>query len=414
MESYTLFELNEYVRRVIVLNFPESLWVNCEIAQLNESRGHYYFSLIEKSKDKEVVIAQSEATLWAGKYRELRKKYKKLLDSLLQNGLAVLLKVKVNYDERYGLKLIIEDIDPGYTVGQMELKRREILDTLSNKGLLDLNGCLTLPPVIQNIAVISSSTAAGLQDYLDQLSDNAYGYQFNNRLFASAMQGPKVEKELLHQLKKIAQTKYQYEAVVIIRGGGSKLDLSVFDNLKIGQAIAGFPIPVFVGIGHEIDETIIDKVAHTSLKTPTAVAEFLIQRMLQYETGTLALLGRINQISSSIVNENQNQLNYLNKMIRVYGQHMLSEAVHHINQLQRRIPLAGNNQLILEKKRLYQLEKICAILAPEATFKRGYSITTHKGKIVTRNEQVTKGDILKSHLLSGSLKSIVTNDQKNN
>ena len=276
MQSYSLFELNEYVRRVFALNFQEAIWVRCEIAQINASRGHFYLNLIEKSSEKETVIAQSSAILWAGQYRQLRRKYKKLLDSLLQNGIAILIQVKVDFDERYGLKLLIEDIDPSYTVGQMELKRQAILETLLKKGLLEVNSRIRLPKAIQRIAIISSESAAGLQDYLNHLAINAYGYQFSNQLFSAAMQGANVEKEVLQQLKKIALLKENYDVVIIIRGGGSKLDLAAFDNLELGMAIAKFPLPVLVGIGHEIDETILDRVAHTSLKTQPPLQTFLL------------------------------------------------------------------------------------------------------------------------------------------
>ena len=225
--SYSLFELNEYIRRVFALNFQDAIWIRCEIAQINASRGHHYLNLIEKSAEGEHIIAQSSAVLWASKYRQLRRQHKKLLSELLQNGVAVLLQVKIDYDERYGLKLLIEDIDPSYTMGQMELKRQQILETLQQENLLGVNSQIPLPTAIQRVAIISSETAAGLQDYLNQIATNSYGYQLSNQLFPAAMQGANVEKEVLRQLKKIAFLKDNYDAVIIIRGGGSKLDLSL-------------------------------------------------------------------------------------------------------------------------------------------------------------------------------------------
>ena len=182
----------------------------------------------------------------------------------------------MEFDERYGLKLIIEDLDPSYTIGKIELKRQAILKALLKKGLLDLNNRLIIAPVIQRIAVLSSPHAAGLQDYLDQLNNNDYGYQFLNQLFPAAMQRPKSRGRNFKTTKKIERIKENFDVVIIIRGGGSKLDLSAFDSYELGAAIAQFPLPVFTGIGHEIDETILDKVAHTALKTPTAVADHFI------------------------------------------------------------------------------------------------------------------------------------------
>lgn len=408
MQSYSLFELNEYIRRVFALNFQEAIWIRCEIAQINASRGHYYLNLIEKSKEKDTIIAQSSAIIWASKYRQLRRTHKKLLDDLLQNGTAVLLQVKVDFDERYGFKLIVEDIDPSYTMGQMELKRQAILETLVQQNLLTKNSQLSLPPVIQSVAVISSETAAGLQDYLNQLATNAYGYQVYNQLFPAAMQGESVEKEVLRQLKKIAFLKDNYDAVIIIRGGGSKLDLAAFDNLALGQAIAKFPLPVLVGIGHEIDETILDKVAHLSLKTPTAVADFLINRILHFESTILEYKNYILNAANYLIQEEKGQLNYVKKMIQLQTNTQLKAAKTEVHQLQQRLPLAAKNNLAFAKNALNQLEKICQLLAPETALKRGFSITTTtNGKVVTKKSQVKKGDTLVTQLLKTKIKSTV-------
>lgn len=407
MPSISLFELNEYIRRVFALNFQEAIWVRCEIAQINASRGHYYLNLIEKSVEKETVIAQSSAIIWASQYRQLRRKHKKLLDDLLQNGRAVLLQVKVDYDERYGLKLMVEDIDPSYTMGQMELQRQAILKALLKQGLLNKNKEVPLPTVIQRVAIISSESAAGLQDYLNQIATNPYGYQLSNQLFTAAMQGANVEKEVLQQLKRIAFVKENYDAVVIIRGGGSKLDLAAFDNLAIGQAVAKFPLPVLVGIGHEIDETILDRVAHTSLKTPTAVAEFLINRLLHFESNVVEHKNFILNAANYLLQEEKSQLTYLQKMLQLQANTQLKGAKTELTQLQIRLPLATKNHLTLAKHSLAQLEKVCELLAPETALKRGFSITTHNGKVVTDKKQVKKGDILITQLLKDSIKSTV-------
>lgn len=407
MQSYSLFELNEFIRRIFALNFQEAIWIRCEIAQINSSRGHYYLNLIEKSVEKDTIIAQSSAVIWASKYRQLRRTHKKLLDGLLQNGTAVLLQVKVDYDERYGFKLLVEDVDPSYTMGQMELKRQEILTTLIKENLLDINRQIPLPPVIQRIAIISSETAAGLQDYLNQMATNGYGYQVNNQLFPAAMQGESVEKEILRQLKKIALLKENYDAVIIIRGGGSKLDLAAFDNLALGRVVAKFPLPVLVGIGHEIDETILDKVAHLSLKTPTAVADFLINRLLHFESTILEYKNYIRNAANYVLQEEKGQLSYVQKMMQLQTGTKIQSAKTEIDQLQQRLPIAAKNNLAFAKNSLAQLEKICQLLAPETALKRGFSITTANGKVVTKKSQVKKGDILVTQLLRTQIKSTV-------
>lgn len=407
MQSYSLFELNEHIRRIFALNFQEAIWIRCEIAQINASRGHYYLNLIEKSEGNDTVIAQSSAVIWASTYRKLRREHKKTLDGLLQNGVAVLLKAKVDFDERYGLKLLIENVDPSYTMGQMELKRQAILQTLLKQGLLDVNSQIPLPPVIQRIAIISSESAAGLQDYLNHIAINAYGYQISNQLFPAAMQGGNVEKEVLLQLKKIKLLKENYDAVIIIRGGGSKLDLAAFDNLALGKAVAQFPIPVFVGIGHEIDETILDKVAHTSLKTPTAVADFLINRILHFESMIIECKNFVLNAANYRIQEETGQLNYLKRMVQMQSQNHLRQANSAFLQVQQRLPLAAKNSLTLAKNSLTQLEKVCQLLAPETALKRGFSITTANGKVVTKKSQVKKGEVLVTQLLKDTIKSTV-------
>ncbi len=407
MQSYSLFELNEYIRRVFALNFQDAVWIRCEIAQINTSRGHHYLNLIEKSAEGETIIAQSSAVLWASKYRLLKRQHKKLLADLLQDGVAVLMQVKIEYDERYGLKLVIEDVDPSYTMGQMELKRQQILETLQQENLLAINSQIPLPTAIQRIAIISSETAAGLQDYLNQIATNSYGYQFSNQLFPAAMQGANVEKEVLKQLKKIAFLKANYDVVIIIRGGGSKLDLAGFDNLALGRVVANFPLPVLVGIGHEVDETILDKVAHTSLKTPTAVADFLISRLLHFESRMLEYKNYIFNAANYQIQAAKSELAYAQKMIQLQGNTQLKEAKVALNQVAQRLPLAAKNSLVLEKKSLAQLARICELLAPETALKRGFSITTANGKVVTKKSQVKKGMILTTQLLNDQIKSTV-------
>ena len=283
MESYSLFQLNEYIRRVIALNFREPLWIEAEIAQIKDSRGNQYLELIEKDEEGEGVIAQVSGAIWYRQVQFIKRKLGDIVYDLLEEGTQVRLKCKIDFHERYGLKLVIEDIDPNYTFGKLELKRQEIINKLEEGGLMDLNKGLIVPSVIQKIAVISSATAAGYQDFKNQLLNNGYGYTFKIDLYDGAVQGVNVESNTVNSIKEIIASKTNYDIVAVIRGGGSKLDLSGFDNYKIAEAIALSEIPFVIGIGHDIDSTVTDLVACLSLKTPTAVADYVIDRNMSYE-----------------------------------------------------------------------------------------------------------------------------------
>ncbi len=330
-----------------------------------------------------------------------------MLKGLLQQGTEISFYARVDFDERYGLKLIIEDLDPSYTIGKMELKRQETLETLLKQGLLNRNNQIALVPVLQRIAVLSSPHAAGLQDYLDQLANNPYGYQFFNQLFPTAMQGVRVEAEILKQLKKIARLKENFDAIIIIRGGGSKLDLAAFDSFELGKAVARCPLPVFTGIGHEIDETILDRVAHTALKTPTAVADYLLNRMLQFESIISEYGHYIKNVSRQLMQEEKAQLLYCQKMLQLQVENGLKKENLEIDQLKQRLPLAISNHLKHKRNQLDQLGKICQLLTPETALARGFSLTSVNGKIITDAAAIKTGAILKTQLRQGIIKSRV-------
>ncbi|RKZ09334.1 exodeoxyribonuclease VII large subunit, partial [bacterium] len=283
MDTFSLLELNAHIRQVVALNFEQLIWVSCEISQARQSRGHHYLELVEKAEHSDDIRAQSSAVIWARTFSRIRKKCGDLIDDILQDGVEVRVQVRVDFHERYGLKLVIEDIDPSFTMGNLETRRREILETLQKKGLVEKNGLLPLPVVPQRIAVLSSEHAAGYHDFMQHLRENPYEYHFDTHLFPVALQGSSVEKEVVTALQSVAKAAVHYDCVAIIRGGGSRLDLSGFDNLAIGEAIAHCPIPVFTGIGHEIDQSVADIVANYALKTPTAVADAIIEMTATFE-----------------------------------------------------------------------------------------------------------------------------------
>jgi exodeoxyribonuclease VII large subunit len=298
LQAISLYELTEHMRRITALNFPEALWVKAEIAQYAVARGNHYLNLVEKSiEEKGRITAEAEAIIWGNQFYRIKSEMEVPIEAILQEGMEVMLKVKPDFHERYGFKLIIEAIDSAYTVGRLALERQKIINELIANNLLEQNGNLYLPAVLQNIAVLSTDTAAGYQDFMDHITHNRFNYDFNITLFKMAMQGENAVGEALKNLKKIRRSAKPFDCVVIIRGGGAKLSLKAFDDYELSEAIARFPIPVVTGIGHERDESVLDMVAHTSLKTPTAVADFCVEHNFTFES-ELAIAGR--QINDAV------------------------------------------------------------------------------------------------------------------
>ena len=280
-QKYSLFQLNNQIKDVLSGAFSSAIWVIAEISEIKENRnGHCYLELIEKNEDE--IIARTRATIWSYTYRMLKPYFETSTGQLFTSGIKILVLVLVEFHPSFGLSLNIKDIDPTYTVGDLALQRKEIIDRLNNEGVFDMNKELELPLVPQNIAVISSATAAGYQDFMSQLANNGSGFKFYTKLFEAYMQGAEAVLSIIGALEKIFKYENFFNAVVIIRGGGATADLSCFDNYNLALNITQFPLPVITGIGHEKDDTVIDLVAHTRLKTPTAVAEFLINGMERF------------------------------------------------------------------------------------------------------------------------------------
>ncbi len=405
--KFSLLELNEYIRQVLILNFSDAVWVSCEISQVNESRGHFWMDLVEKDLLTDAVSAKSSAVLWRRDYLKLQIELGTSLDSILQDGMQVLLKVKINYHEAYGMKFVVEEIDPGYTLGQLEIKRQETILKLRKKGLFQLNTGLKLPAVIQRIAVLSSETAAGLQDYLVQMKNNQFGYHFENQLFTTAMQGQFVEKEMRSRLKSIERRKDEFDAVVIIRGGGARLDLSAFDSYELCKTIAEFPLPVLTGIGHDVDETVADLVAHTALKTPTAVADFILNRTATFEGEMQYLAQYVQQQTERALKSQEMQLQQAEQTLHFATKQFFRTKEMTLTQLEKDIPTQIKFRLFAAEQQLKSLEKSVDLLSPEAAFRRGFTITT-KGKEVVRSmSELKKGDRIETYFSDGSVESEV-------
>lgn len=306
-QKLTLLQLNELIKDALTGAFPTSVWVIAEVSELKENRnGHCYLELIEKQGAE--IVARTRATIWSYTYRMLKPYFETTTGQYFTQGIKILVQVSVEYHSAFGLSLNIKDIDPVYTVGDMAMQRKEIINRLQNEGVFEMNKELELPLVPQKIAVISSATAAGFQDFINQLDNNESGFKFYTKLFQATMQGAETVPSIINALERIFQYEDFFDAVVIIRGGGATADLSSFDNYDLAYNLTQFPLPIITGIGHEKDDTIIDLVAHTRLKTPTAVAEFFIKGMERFYDRMLEMENEIVRLTRDSIDSHQEQL----------------------------------------------------------------------------------------------------------
>ncbi|MDR2911184.1 MAG: exodeoxyribonuclease VII large subunit [Bacteroidales bacterium] len=306
-QRFSLSQLNTLIKDVLFDAFPATVWVVGEISELNENRkGHCYLELIEK-EDVE-IIARMKATIWSYTYHMLKTYFETTTGQSFTQGLKILVQVTVEFHSSFGLSLNIKDIDPSYTVGNMVLQRKEIIERLKVEGVFDMNKELEFPLVPQRIAIISSKTAAGYNDFINQLENNRYGFRFYNRLFEVYMQGKEAVPSIISALEQIFTYEEFFDAVVIVRGGGAIADLSCFDNYDLAFNITQFPLPVITGIGHEKDDTIIDMTAHTRMKTPTAAAEFLIVCVEQFYERMLLLEKKSVESTCKVINLHKTKL----------------------------------------------------------------------------------------------------------
>ena len=401
----TLFELNRLVRETIECELPHEYWVEAELSECRESRGHCYMELIEKDEQTATPIAKARANCWAQKWVMIRPYFERATGQRLVAGMKVLLKVHPQFHEAYGFSWIVTDIDPTYTLGDMARKRQQIIRQLKEEGVFDLQKELTLPLFCQHIAVISSETAAGYGDFCNQLADNPYGFQFQTQLFPAIMQGEGVEVSIINALERIYDQ--PFDCVVIIRGGGATSDMSGFDTLALAEHVANFPIPIITGIGHDRDESILDMVSHTRVKTPTAAAALLIDHLKE-------VLDTVNNAQNSITRLVQQKLSTLSAQLS-----SVSEAIPRlfsivktrqeakIDALQQRLPMLIERRFLAENHRLQLMEEKLKALDPQLLLKRGYSITLHKGKAVKDASLLKEGDEIETVLEKGKLHSIV-------
>jgi len=425
--TLTLYELNGLVKEVIECEMPNEYWVEAELSECRESRGHCYMELIQKDEQNATPIAKASAKCWASKWMIIRPYFERTTGQQLHAGMKVLLKVYPQFHEAYGFSWIVTDIDPTYTLGDMARKRQEIIRQLKEEGVFDLQKELQLPLFCQHIAVISSETAAGYGDFCNQLADNPYGFQFRTQLFPAIMQGEGVEQSIIEALERIYDC--DFDCVVIIRGGGATSDMSGFDTLALAENVANFPLPIITGIGHDRDESILDMVSHTRVKTPTAAAALLIDHLK-------LVLDAINNAQDAIARLTQQKLSTLNAQLSTLQEmlprlfstvkarqearidnlymRMLSSiretvisSLGKINTLETRLPIFTDRKIITERHRLQLMEEKAKSLDPTLLLQRGYSITLHNGRAVKDASVLAPGDEIETRLAKGRIISKV-------
>ena len=407
-----MFELNRMVRESIELSMPDEYWVEAELSECRESRGHCYMELIQKDELSATPIAKASAKCWSNKWLTIRPYFERTTGQQLHAGMKVLLKVYPQFHEAYGFSWIVSDIDPTYTLGDMARKRQEIIQKLKAEGVFDLQKELQLPMFCQRIAVISSQTAAGYGDFCNQLADNPYGFQFQTQLFPAIMQGEGVEQSIICALENIYDSQFsnlnsKFDAVVIIRGGGATSDMSGFDTLALAENVANFPIPIITGIGHDRDESILDMVSHTRVKTPTAAAAFLIshlKKVLDIIDGSQELITRYAQQKLSILNS---QFSIISESIPRLFSLVKTRQEAKIESLWIKIPMLLERKLTGDTHRLQLIEERLKALDPTLLLARGYSITMHNGRAVRDASQLPPGTEIETRLAKGTIRSVI-------
>lgn len=454
-EKLTLCELQLIIRDSLYMSFPDMYWVIAEISEIKENyAGHCYLELIEKQKDDNNIRARVKGIIWCKRYGFLKSYFENITGESLREGLKVLLRVKIEYHELYGLSLVICDIDPSFTLGELAMKRQLIIRQLEQEGVFSMNKELGLPVSMQKIAVISSASAAGYTDFMDHLINNDYGYVFYTRLFESPMQGSETEQGIVSALDRIAANQDLFDVVVIIRGGGSQLDLSWFDNYNIAYHITQFPLPVLTGIGHEKDMSVSDLVAFAALKTPTAVADFIVNHMSQISVRLDMMLTEIKNFARLIFESNQKRLESSGIRLMPLSRLFISETRDILSEKSFRLitsggeylrkaqllPASHNSRLIsglksffsgkntlLERHlpklqiqsdtiiqksflRLETYEKNIDLLKPENVLRRGYTMTYRNGSLMKKKQYLANGDIIDTRFSDGVISSRIIED----
>lgn len=409
MDALSLYDLNALVRRSLEQCLPDTYWIQAELSDVRaNSTGHCYLEFVQKDGRGNNLIAKARGTIWSNVFRLLKPYFEETTGQAFMAGIKVLVQVTVSFHELYGYSLTVQDIDPTYTLGDMALRRKEILAQLAEEGVLTLNKELEMPRLPQRIAVISSLTAAGYGDFCHQLQNNPRGFCFYTELFPASMQGDRVEETVLAALDKINSRLDNFDAVVMIRGGGAVSDLSGFDTYLLAAACAQFPLPVITGIGHERDDTVLDSVAHTRVKTPTAAAEFLIDCMNAAADELEILTGRLYDAVQNLLTQAHRELASCKSRMPSVAYRSISDAELALLTVRKDIVQAVTSSLSRHRHRIELLQQRLLDASPEKQLARGYSITLKDGRVVKNASLLQEGDELTTRLYKGVLTSVLT------
>lgn len=427
--TLSLYELNQLVNQVISSSLNTDFWVEAELSEVREVRGHCYMELLEKDENLNTPIAKASAKCWSNKWLLLKPHFERITGNELRRGMKVRLRVQANFHEAYGFSWIVNDIDPTYTLGAMAQNRNIIINALKEQGVWDLQKSFTLSPFTQRIAVISSSGAAGYDDFLHHLTNNSFGFCFHIQLFNAIMQGEEVERSVIAALNTINMQFERFDLVIIIRGGGGTSDLSGFDTLALAENVANFPLPIITGIGHNRDESVLDLIAYEAVKTPTAAADYLInllsntlyrienatqkiircvEKKLIQERQTIAHISeKLPLLFSVIKNKNTSKIDFYYQHIINKVQDRIHQESIRLHQHQQSLVFSPKQKLQQEKHHIELLQQRAKALDPKRLLEKGYSITLYNGKSVKNAKELNKGDTIKTLLNSGTITSII-------
>ena len=379
-----LYDLNAEISNCVSAHFSHPVWVAAEIVGLSENRtGHCYLELIEKN-DAGVIVAKAKATIWSSLYKQIKPYFLRETGMPLAVGMTVALLVEVVYHPSYGPSLNLKDINPSYTLGNRLLQRNQVINRLHNEGVFDMNKELALPFLTRKMAVITAQTAAGYGDFMNEINQNPWGFRFEVTLFPALVQGELAEASMVKALHEVAEQAEKFDAVVMIRGGGSVADLACFDGYELAYTVTQMPLPVIAGIGHDRDVSVLDMVAAISLKTPTAVAQFLVQKMADVH---------------------QQVMGYQERVARAVEQ-LLQRQNQRLQTIEMLLPLSARRCMERKEHRLQLVERSIELLSPQNVLKKGYTMTLKDGAVVALQD-IQVGDEITTVFHNGSVKSIV-------
>lgn len=433
--ALTLYELNNLVSEVISSVMPDEYWVEAEISELRVVRGNCYMELVQKAEDTRTPVARASAKCWRTYWILVQSSFERVTGRQLCPGMKVMMRVHADFHEAYGFSWIVTDINPEYTLGDIARRRREIIARLKEEGVFDLQKELIIPLFAQRVAVISSDNAAGYDDFCNQLQNNEKGLAFSVKLYPAVMQGESTETSVIDALDRIYKDEDKFDVVVIIRGGGATSDLSGFDTLSLAENVANFPLPIIVGIGHNRDESVLDLVANMSVKTPTAAAAFLIDRLAAVAARVDAAATSLSKYVTNRIEQEKSRIKYLSTVLPslyaavksrenmrisrmsdslyVAVRQIVASEKARLDLMPQRLSGAWRQAVTGESHRLQMLEQRVAASDPKRMLARGYTLTLHDGRAVTDLSSLKKGDMLTTLFAGGEVMSEVNKISKN-